>query len=592
MNAGDPVFSTGNRQIETKTAAAARAALSVQGTAEKGVANGYASLGADGKVPAAQIPTVSSDPATYIHAATEKTPENDDEFTFVDSAASWVLRKIKWSSMVSIFSGLFSAIGHTHAGVYEPADADIQAHVTGTGSPHTPAGIGAEVAGAAATAVGSHESSYNHALLHSPVTVGEGLNLFGQYVTNTDLGSVAVTGHEADYDHTKLHDPVTVSGNGISLAGQQVSLDIGSGATQVAAGNHLHAGVYDAAGEATGAVADHEEKFDHSKIHDPVTVVGGNGLVLFGQQVSLEVGPEVGHVASGVHTHTQDQITGVEPALGNPATTGFVLSSTDAGVRSWVSKGAGDFLATLVNTEVTLNGAATATLNKMHLITDSASPADYSIALPAVSGNAGKFVGFRVSNAATKFFTIDPDGTEKIWCKAGEVSTRVYSKCETVILQCDGTQWHVIYETMREVGFKAYDDAAQSCNSGANTIVNCVHEEWDIGGCYDGTNKFTPNAPGIYRLTANVALDSLGADKAIFIFFMKNGSGYWYSLAQIIAVATTPMVTASLEVSANGTTDYFQFGVYHDHGSARNTYVGYAQWYPQFSATRIRRELS
>ena len=33
---------------------------------------------------------------------------------------------------------------------------------------------------------------------------------------------------------------------------------------------------------------------------------------------------------------------GAEPALGNPATTGFILSSTDAGVRSWVAAGAGD----------------------------------------------------------------------------------------------------------------------------------------------------------------------------------------------------------------------------------------------------------
>jgi len=282
----------------------------------------------------------------------------------------------------------------------------------------------------------------------------------------------------------------------------------------------------------------------------------------------------------------------LEPALGNPATSGFVLSSTDAGVRSWVAQGSGsgDFLATLVNAEVTLNGAATATLNKMHLITDAASPADYSIALPAVSGNAGKFVGFRVSNAATKFFTIDPDGTEKIWCKAGEVSTRVYSKCETVILQCDGTRWHVLYETMREVGFKAYDDAAQTCGSWSNIIINCTHEEWDIGGCYDGSYTFTPNAPGIYRFDATANVDSLGADKLIFLFFLKNGSELYYPVCQMIPVANTPAVSASIELKANGTTDYFSFGIYHNHGPNRDTYVGYSQWYPRWCASRVRRE--
>jgi len=37
----------------------------------------------------------------------------------------------------------------------------------------------------------------------------------------------------------------------------------------------------------------------------------------------------------------------VEPALGNPAVTGYLLSSTDAGVRSWIAPsagGGGDFL--------------------------------------------------------------------------------------------------------------------------------------------------------------------------------------------------------------------------------------------------------
>jgi hypothetical protein len=40
------------------------------------------------------------------------------------------------------------------------------------------------------------------------------------------------------------HDPATVSGNGITIIGQQISLSIGTGSTQVAAGNHLHTGVY------------------------------------------------------------------------------------------------------------------------------------------------------------------------------------------------------------------------------------------------------------------------------------------------------------------------------------------------------------
>lgn len=43
-----------------------------------------------------------------------------------------------------------------------------------------------------------------------------------------------------DAEKAALHAAATVTGNGISLTGQQISLDIGTGATQVAAGNHGH----------------------------------------------------------------------------------------------------------------------------------------------------------------------------------------------------------------------------------------------------------------------------------------------------------------------------------------------------------------
>lgn len=44
-----------------------------QSTSEKAQANGYASLGADGKVPAAQLPAAGSDPWTYIRLASDFT---------------------------------------------------------------------------------------------------------------------------------------------------------------------------------------------------------------------------------------------------------------------------------------------------------------------------------------------------------------------------------------------------------------------------------------------------------------------------------------------------------------------------------------
>jgi hypothetical protein len=52
-----------------------------------------------------------------------------------------------------------------------------------------------------------------------------------------NVGTTAGTVAAGDHGHAQLHDAATVSGNGISLSGQQISLSIGTGATQVAAGD-------------------------------------------------------------------------------------------------------------------------------------------------------------------------------------------------------------------------------------------------------------------------------------------------------------------------------------------------------------------
>lgn len=55
------------------------------------------------------------------------------------------------------------------------------------------------------SAVSGHEGTYDHTLLHSPVTAGTGIGVTGQEVSNTDTGSGAVSTHEGTYDHAQLH---------------------------------------------------------------------------------------------------------------------------------------------------------------------------------------------------------------------------------------------------------------------------------------------------------------------------------------------------------------------------------------------------
>ena len=80
--------------------------------------------------------------------------------------------------------------------------------------------------------------------------------------------------------------------------------------------------------------------------------------------------------ASSTHTHAQADVTnlttdlaGKEPALGNPGTTGYVLSSTTAGVRSWIAAGGGSAswgsITGTLSAQTDLNTALTAKAPKI-----------------------------------------------------------------------------------------------------------------------------------------------------------------------------------------------------------------------------------
>jgi len=55
-----------------------------------------------------------------------------------------------------------------------------------------------------------------------------------------------------------------------------------------------------------------------------------------------------------------------------------------------------DMLSTLTASEISITGATTATISRMHVC--SGTSADYTVTLPAVSGNTGKLIGFRMSS--------------------------------------------------------------------------------------------------------------------------------------------------------------------------------------------------
>ena len=97
--------------------------------------------------------------------------------------------------------------------------------------------------------------------------------------------------------------------------------------------------------------------------------------------------------------------------------------------------GGGDRIADLTSAEIAITGTDTATISRQHVC--SGTTADYTVTLPAASGNAGKFISFRMAPGLTKLVTLDGNASETI----DGALTRIMWAGESAELYCDGSAW-------------------------------------------------------------------------------------------------------------------------------------------------------
>lgn len=131
--------------------------------------------------------------------------------------------------------------------------------------------------------------------------------------------------------------------------------------------------------------------------------------------------------------------------------------------------------------DTSITGTATATISKWHICTGTTS--DYTVTLPAASGNAGKLIGLRMSSALTKLVTIDGNGAETI----DGATTRVMWANEVAVLFCDGTGWTKI--AGKSIPMMCYASFSGSSAVVPNTwTVKSVDTNTDGSLLYDATN--------------------------------------------------------------------------------------------------------
>ena len=176
-----------------------------------------------------------------------------------------------------------------------------------------------------------------------------------------------------------------------------------------------------------------------------------------------------------------------------------------------------DLYSSIVNTEVAISGTTTLTstaFGKNHIITGGA---DYTVTLPAASGNSGKIIGFRVTGSA--LFTIKASGSELI---DGE-NERVMWKDESAVLLCDGSGWTKV--AGKSIPFVINGEKTSSQSAGGNVNTKLIYETVTEpkSGIFN-SSTFTVPRRSNWNMTVNLVADSGGSAHRVLAAYYINGN--------------------------------------------------------------------
>lgn len=189
---------------------------------------------------------------------------------------------------------------------------------------------------------------------------------------------------------------------------------------------------------------------------------------------------------------------------------------------------------------VSVTGATTATIGRWHYCTGTT--ADYTLTLPAASGNTGKMIGVIMAPLASlsKLVTLDGNGSEAI----NGSTTRVMWAGESALLYCDGSNWFKIGGT----------SVAMACRGLRNTVIGGITGSYanvkiplnnvvfdPTGVMVNTTNgRIDIKRPGTYAFGATIVFDNLDAAVSVQVRIHKNGD------------TANAVAAASLSYGSNG----------------------------------------
>jgi hypothetical protein len=282
---------------------------------------------------------------------------------------------------------------------------------------------------------------------------------------------------------------------------------------------------------------------------------GGNATVdiLITENTSWEVCRNCTYTNSGT---TVSRTTPEASSAG-----GAAVSFTSAAIVSVIATaGFGNDLESVLGilgidpAPISVTGATTATLGRLHVCTGTS--ADYTVTLPAVSGNSGKYVAFIMgdSTALTRFVTLDGNASETI---DGE-TTRIMWSGETAILRCNGTEWIKIAGKTKALVGVAAPSADATVTPSTNVQINLNTSVIDNSGrmVETGSNQIRVKRTGLYNCLPVFRLNNVVTARArAYGGMWRTRSGVttqWVVLGEAYAAAGGyPTINVSCPVNCN-----------------------------------------
>lgn len=119
--------------------------------------------------------------------------------------------------------------------------------------------------------------------------------------------------------------------------------------------------------------------------------------------------------------------------------------------------------------------------------------------------------------------------------------------------------------------FNAYANSILSLANNTYTKVPVNVEEFDTNSCYDTSlYRFTPNVAGYYNISAVGAIYPTGSTTTAGVAHIyKNGTSF-FSMTYSSSNGPASSLSINQLIYLNGTTDYVEFYLYQNSGTARN----------------------